>query len=318
VHHIFGETTRRSFLKTAAFSGFALTVGCLPRKVLRKIHGYAGKKLRIVFYTDVHSRTEWETPLALRQAADTINAQEADLVIAGGDLITEGFQSSAITVEPRWQLYMKMHRAINAPIYPVIGNHDLVAAIPEDGTSPSDNPRKNFLKTFDLNQTYRSFNSCGYHMILLDSICITGDSFKYQGMVSEEQLEWLKEDLSKLSNDTPCILATHIPLLTSFYQVIQGSTVLVPKNRVIVNNREVLSLFRDRNLVLVLQGHLHVKEMVEFRSTTFITGGAICAKWWRGPWYGTEEGFCVITLNDNSLEWEYIDYGWEARRPPNQ
>ena len=80
----------------------------------------------------------------------------------------------------------------------------------------------------------------------------------------------------------------------------------------------MLEAFKDHNLMLVLQGHLHARELLRWHDTTFITGGAICAKWWRGNWYGTEEGFNLITLRDGRVEWDYIDYGWEARRPSNR
>jgi hypothetical protein len=74
-------------------------------------------------------------------------------------------------------------------------------------------------------------------------------------------------------------------------------------------------MIRDHNVILVLQGHLHAKEMVKWRETTFIVGGAVSGKWWRGSWHGTEEGFNLITLTEGQVAWEYIDYGWEARRP---
>ncbi len=312
------KITRRSFLKNVGLTSLAFTIGCIPRRTtwIRSVPG--GKKLRIVFYTDVHTRTEWDTPLALQKAADSINAQEPDLVIAGGDLITDGFQSSHATVEPRWREYLKMHRNINSQVYSVLGNHDLVAAIPEDGTKPSENPRGYFLDTFDLEKTYCSFNIGGYHFILLDSIHVVGGELMYHGMIWPEQMEWLENDLRGISQDTPIVLATHIPLVTSFYQITKGTPMPAPPNRVIVNNKEVLKLFRNHNLILVLQGHLHVEEMIRFRNTMFITGGAICGKWWRGSWYGAKEGFCVITLNDNSVELEYINYGWQARRPVDQ
>ena len=96
--------------------------------------------LKLVFYSDVHARTEWDTPKALATAADAINAQKTDLVIGGGDLITDGFQASAASVAPRWDVYMTMHNAIKGELHTVIGNHDLVAAIPEDGTEPAKTP----------------------------------------------------------------------------------------------------------------------------------------------------------------------------------
>ena len=58
--------------------------------------------------------------------------------------------------------------------------------------------------------------------------------------------------------------------------------------------------------------------VVNSQNTTFITGGAICARWWRGPWHGTAEGFNVITLQGNRIDWQYIDYGWETKRPRNR
>jgi hypothetical protein len=55
----------------------------------------------LTFYTDVHARTEWNTPGTMALAADVINAQSGDIVITGGDLITDGFQSSVAKVELR-------------------------------------------------------------------------------------------------------------------------------------------------------------------------------------------------------------------------
>ncbi len=308
------KITRRRFLQTAGLGGAMLAAG-LPTTVTWARPGPSAKKLRFIFYTDVHARTEWDTPRALQRASEAMNVQKADFMIAGGDLITDGFQSGAAKIKHRWDIYLKMHQGIPVPVYPVLGNHDLVAAIPEDGTNPSDDPRRIFRDIFGLHSTYYSFTACGYHFIILDSILISGGELKYQGTILPDQLEWLREDLSGVSKDMPIIIITHIPLVTAFYQLTYGTTGPAPKNRVIVNNRQVINLFNEHNLILVLQGHLHIKERVMLNGTTFITGGAICAKWWRGPWYDTEEGFSVITLDNNKVFWEYIDYDWIARRP---
>ncbi len=210
-----------------------------------------------------------------------------------------------------------MHRAIHGDLYPVMGNHDLVAAIPEDGTPPARDPRAIYRAKMSLDQTYYSFDAVGYHFVILDSVEVTGDEYKYRGMIWPEQLEWLKQDLSRVPRSTPTVLATHIPLLSAFHSARKGATSAAKKNRVVVNNRDVLRVMEEHNVILVLQGHLHVKELVMWRDTTFIVGGAISGKWWRGSWYGTEEGFNVITLTENHVDWEYIEYGWEARRPLN-
>jgi 3',5'-cyclic-AMP phosphodiesterase len=274
--------------------------------------------LRFVFMTDIHARTEWDTPAALQQAATAINEQKPDLVVAGGDLITDGFQSSAATVEPRWDAYLAMQKSIQAPVQAAIGNHDLVAAIPEDGTPAAADPRGLFREKLDVEETYRSFNTNGYHFILLDPIRVVGGNLKYEGWIGPEETEWLKADLAAVDAKTPIVLVSHLPFLTTFFQDTEGAIANAPKNRVVVNGTETLRLFKDRNLILVLQGHLHVSELMRTRGITFITGGAICGKWWRGDWHGTKEGFDVITLRGNQVDWEYKEYGWTSRRPANE
>lgn len=309
--------TRRHFLGKM-IAGAALFAGCSPKKTMWPAVGSDKGSVRLVFFTDVHARTEWETPMAMSRAADAINGQKADLVIAGGDLITDGFQSSATKVTPRWDAYMKMHQAIDLDVYPAIGNHDLVAAIPEDGAAPADHPRSIYLGRMGLERTYFSFNAVGYHFIILDGVHVTGDKYQYHGLIWPEQLEWLRRDLSSIARGTPIVLVSHMPLLSAFFNASYGATYAAKPNRVIVNNRDVFKAIGNHNLILVLQGHLHVKEMIRWQNTSFITGGAICGKWWRGDWYGTPEGFNVITLTRNHVAWEYIDYEWEARRPPNK
>jgi 3',5'-cyclic AMP phosphodiesterase CpdA len=302
------KLTRRELLATVAVAG-------LPLRAAWSAKGAPGDTLRLAFYTDVHARTEWQTPQALELAARAINASKPELAIGGGDLITDGFQNSAETVAPRWRVYLAMQRALRAPVYPVIGNHDLVAADPEDGSQPSPDPREEFRARLGVARTYRSFDAAGYHFVLLDSIQVSGDELRYHGKVDDAQLAWIRDDLATVNPETPIVLASHIPLLTVLYQATEGATVAGQANRVMVNNTEVLELFAEHNLLLVLQGHLHVDEMLRWRDTTFITGGAVCGKWWRGAWHGTREGFGVLTLRPDRVEWEYQSYGWQARRP---
>ena len=309
--------TRRKFLyRTAAW--LAALAGAGKTKVAWPARGSKKGSVRLVFYTDVHARTEWETPAAMLKAAAAINAQNADLVIAGGDLITDGFQSPPAAVVPRWDAYMKMHRTIDSDLYPTIGNHDLVAARPEDGSPPATDPRAIFLAKTGLKRTYYSFDAVGYHFVVLDSIQVTNDALQYHGMIRPEQIEWLKQDLVKIPKSQPVVIVTHIPLLSAFYSASRGATITAPKNRLVVNNIDVLNLIQDYNVILVLQGHLHVKEMIRWQGAAFIVGGAISGRWWRGSWFDTAEGFNLLTLSGDRIEWEYIDYGWQARRPANQ
>ena len=310
-----GESTRRHFLRGLGSGGALIVLPPVLSQTACTIQGSEQGVLRLVFYTDVHARTEWETPNALMMAAGAINAQKADLVLGGGDLITDGFDSTSEEVAPRWDAYMAMRRAIEGEHHAVIGNHDLVGALPRDGSPPSSDPRLDYKQRLGLTRTYRSFDALGYHFMLLDSMRVSDDRYKYHGWVSLEQREWISEELSRIPSGTPIVLVLHIPLVTAFFSATKGATFQAKPNRVVVNNTEVLALFAEHNLVLVLQGHLHISELLRWRSTTFITGGAVCGKWWRGPYLGTEEGFNVVTLHRDRVEWEYLDYGWSALRP---
>jgi len=305
--------TRRRFIGGLAAAGTLGVLQPLSRMVWATT-GPASTPLRIVFFTDVHARIEWETPVALAKAASMINAYEPSLVIGGGDYITDGFQSGAEAVEHRWSAFLDFYNAIEADKYPAIGNHDLVAAIPEDGSPAADDPKAIYLSKMGLDQTYYSFDAAGYHFMMLDSVQVIGGEYKYRGYIDAEQQAWIMSDLSTVERDVPIVVTLHIPLLTAFYQATKGTTFAARPNRVTVNNREVLALFKKHNLLLVLQGHLHAKEMLRWRDTTFVTGGAICAKWWRGPWHGTGEGFNVLTLGLNQVDWQYVEYGWKSRR----
>jgi 3',5'-cyclic AMP phosphodiesterase CpdA len=306
--------SRREVLRGVGLTGAAIACG-LPAEAWWPAAGARRSTLRLAFFTDVHTRVEWDTPQALELAAAAINRERPELAIAGGDLITDGFQSSADAVAHRWDAYLEMHRALAAPVAPVLGNHDLVAAIPEDGTLPAADPRAEFRRRLAVERTWRSFDAGGYHVMLLDSVEVVGGKHKYHGRISAEQLDWIRDDLARIDSTTPIVLATHLPLATAFYQHTDGATAAAPPNRVVVNNREVLELFAGHNLLLVLQGHLHVDELLRWRRTTFITGGAVSGKWWRGSWHGTGEGFGVVTLRPDRVEWRYLGYGWKARRP---
>ncbi len=74
----------------------------------------------------------------------------------------------------------------------------------------------------------------------------------------------------------------------------------------------MLDAFEGHNLKLVLQGHLHILEEAYINGITFITGGAVCAKWWEGTRDGMEEGYVLLKVKGEEIDWEYIDYGWEV------
>ena len=306
--------TRRRFLNSVVAGCGALVFGSQGCSLWRP----RAAPVRLLYYTDVHAIHQWDAPQAMQRAVSKINERRADLIINGGDLIHGGFHLSEPAAEVRWDAYQVMHDAIKGEIFSTLGNHDLVAVNPKDGSSPSVDPRESFRNRLGLERTYYSFDALGYHFVVLDSVQINSAQNHYVGAIGPNQIAWLKRDLSMIPTSRPIVAVTHIPLLTSLHAATQGATEATPRHTVIANNVEVLETFANHNLILVLQGHLHVNELIRWRNTTFITGGAICGAWWRGPRLGTEEGFGVVTMDGERVYWEYIDYGWESSRPRKQ
>lgn len=308
-----GVISRRALLESLGASSILLASPALARTSWG-IRGSGRGVLRLVFYTDIHATANSRTSTALSMAAEAINAQNADLVLCGGDLIAGGFNARPNDVAPRWDAYTAMARAIEAEHHTVIGNHDLVGARPEDGSQPAPDPRLEFRRRLGVSRTYATFDALGYRFILLDSLRISDAPHMYDGWVSSEQRDWIRGLLSRTPSNMPIVILLHMPLLTAFFAATRGATFQAQPNRVVINNIEVLELFTDHNLILVLQGHLHVSEVVQWRGTTFLTGGAVCGNWWRGSYFDTAEGFSAITLRDDRIDWEYIGYGWNARQ----
>ncbi|MDD4055941.1 MAG: metallophosphoesterase, partial [Bacteroides sp.] len=130
--------------------------------------------------------------------------------------------------------------------------------------------------------------------------------------INKKQLEWLKKELSELSSSDPVVLSTHVPFYSLYYPLVENRYVFLD---VITNYKEVLDVLKDYNIQLVLQGHQHIHEEILLQNIQFITGGAVCANWWNGPFYGTKEGFLLVEIDkQNKFTWEYVSYGWEAKK----
>jgi 3',5'-cyclic AMP phosphodiesterase CpdA len=269
--------------------------------------------LRLAFYTDVQATEEWGVPEAMTMAAAAINAVEPDLVIAGGDLILGGFSAEAVEAEKKWGVYAKLADALVAPVHAAIGNHDLVGAA-SIGAEDAVAARRSFLTRHGLERSYYSFDYEGRHLIVLDTVQIVGGHGGYEGGLDEAQREWLLADLRKVGADTPVILVSHMPLLTVYPVATRGWLEVPDANRVIQKANELLDMFAEHRLELVLQGHLHAFERIDWRGTTFVTGGSVSGDWWRGPHEGTPEGFTVIEFDGDEISVRYESYGWRSRR----
>jgi hypothetical protein len=197
------------------------------------------------------------------------------------------------------------------PVYNTAGNHEHYAFYKKEEIERDDPDYGDKMYLNRIGETHYSFDHQGWHFIILNSIMETEDR-GYRGGVSPDQIEWLQKDLEQIDNETPIVVSVHIPLISAMTQIKDGSLAINPEGVVINNSKEVLSLFADKNLKLVLQGHLHyLEDLYMDGKTHFITGGAVSANWWRGARDGMEEGFVRIKVDGDNFTWEYIDFGWD-------
>lgn len=272
---------------------------------------------RFAYLTDIHVQPEKGAGEGLRQCLRAVNAlpQRPDFVLTGGDLIMDSLDVSHERLKVQWQLFDECWKTLEMPSHHTLGNHDVGGWSAKSIILPgeSDYGKKLFADRYGQGRTYRSFDHGGWHFIILDSIGQNVETRDYLGWVDEEQQEWLKADLARTGKTAPVILVTHIPFHSVWGQMNadprKGES---PKS--LVNNAHVLrKLLAPYNVKLVLSGHGHVLERIQFGNTTYIQGGAVSGMWWKGPVFGNPEGFGVVTCRrDGSFAFDYQGYGWKV------
>lgn len=270
------------------------------------------KSFTFIFMTDIHIQPELNAVEGFKKAIEEINRINPDFVINGGDFVMDALGVNFERADTLYKLYLETAQLINAPVYNTMGNHEMFGINKNSGVS-KDHPeygKKMYEKR--VGKRYYAFDHKKWRFYILDSAVET-DEGKYIGLINEEQFEWLKKDLEKVDKNVPIIISTHIPFITTMTQFLKGSLESNSKALVINNSKEVLELFKNHNLKLTLQGHLHIMEEITIlNKMKFVTCGAISGKWWEGPNRGVEEGFLVVNIKNDELSYKYADYGWNA------
>lgn len=287
---------RRKFLKSLAVATASASVIPLTSS---KTARTKKNKFSFAFFTDTHlSPYKPESFKGLKKAIQNVKKTDVDFILTGGDNCDmHGMQ---ITIKQPLEFYNRMkstYEESGLPVHFGIGNHDRYYDV--DKNDPLHGVGL-FEKVIGTN-SYYSYDYNGWHFIMLDSGALHVDDI---------QIEWLKKDLASISKNTPIIVVSHVPFFSMYYPITSGQFI---KRDVIENFQEIWDILRTGNLKLVLQGHQHIYEEINVKGNQFITAGAICAKWWKGPFHETEEGYLKIDIDKNdNLSWKYIDYGWNA------
>lgn len=287
---------------------FHLVFVLLFQSLAQNSDAKADDSFSFVFMTDIHLKPEMNAPKGFQMAIDKTNELNPDFVITGGDLVYDAMRGGQARCDSLFSLYKEMSKGFRMPVYNTLGNHDLFAIYPESPESETHPDYKYGMFERYFGKTYYSFNHKGWHFVVLNSLDVTADK-KYRGHFREEQIEWLKSDLDKTDSLTPIVVISHIPMLSLRGQMAGSAGPMID------NVAEVFKMLENKNLKLILQGHIHWKESGQVNDRfEFITGGSIAGNGWKGRRHNTKEGFVQVNMQGSELSWEYIDHGWERER----
>lgn len=314
---------RRKFLKTLAAASAAAAFPSVPHLNTRVANTVAAAakpqspaSFDFVFFTDTHIQPELDAAHGCQMAFAKIAAAKPEFAICGGDLVFDALGASRGRTDMLFDLYQRTEASVQVPLHHAIGNHDLYGIFTQSGAAPTDPGygKKMFEDRIGAH-TYYSFDHRGYHFIILDSIFPTPDRL-WEGRIDDAQLQWLARDLAAIPPNAPVIVITHVPLITG-YLAYGPKPDGAPRHDTVsvANSPEVIALFQSHNILAVLQGHLHINELVNYKNCQYACCGAVCGNWWHGPRLDFPEGFTIVSLREGKISWRYETYGFRSVAP---
>ncbi len=256
-----------------------------------------GPEFSFVYVCDIHLtngvpdngyKMLQESQLFFQDIIKGINALNPDFVIFGGDQV-EGVGKN----DANWQFFVDVAQGLQCPWYFVFGEDDI------SGKSPVDK-----LEVFGPDLKGRGLGgattywSCDplekVHLIGLDSSQANSNT----GDISEEQLNWLKQDL-KNNKGKFTIVACHHPLLPP--APYDGGP---PFDEYIVPNgadvRETLGTSRD--VRLVLSGHLYLNKIQLERDVYHVSSAGLDIYPCQYKYFGVTKDAIVMESYSVSLD----------------
>lgn len=269
---------------------------------LRPLTGGAETDFRLFCIADPQCQTTTHIGRFMNETIPDIAAQVAASTvpcygITLGDVIWNNATTDVINLMPRMKLAMSPENVGGMPIFQVIGNHDnaVISVKKDDYTVEHDIAAQRFFE-YKFGPINYSFNRGKVHIIGMDDIIFPNHN-DYSCGFRDDQVEWLRQDLSHVSKDKIVILCVHIPLRNS------------ASNK---NVQTVLSMLEEFAEVHVMSGHTHYAENDVYESYYEHVHGAACGAWWLSTINtdGTPNGYAIYDIEGTSLtDWKYKGTG---------
>ncbi len=245
LHQHGDEIDRRGFLKCMAWAGtgllWSISGGILSSCTFGQVAGSAGQGANADFtfaqISDSHigfnNVPNTNVTGTFQQAVAKINglARPPALLLHTGDISHLSTPDQFDTVDQ----ILKGSKI--SQVFYIPGEHDTFV----------DNGQQ-FLKQFGQGSTgngWRSFDYKGVHFVGLVNVWnLQAGGF---GVLGQEQLDWLRKDLERLSDSAPIVVYAHVPLWAVYPTWGWGTT----------DAEQALSYLRRFGSVTVLNGHIH-------------------------------------------------------------
>jgi Icc protein len=252
-------------------------------------------------------RDYWQ--FTLDEAISEVNKTDAELVIVNGDL-TSWF------TEHEFNLTKKMLDMLRMPYYVLRGNHDRVGDQPEDY----------FLKVFDLERSWYSFDHGGFHFVCLDDNRLEDGWHGFP----EEEWRWFQNDLREHFM-MPTFVFVHRPIGADWMDVdedIRGRYLAI-----LSQNEQVVGCFNahsHRGKVVTVPEftrdvlHIEVPAVKEYPTgfgvvrvyeggymyNFYMTHSQECLEWsdmTRGEYFGMAPRIIMCGIEDRNLVYKFSD-----------
>lgn len=196
------------------------------------------------------------------------------------------------------QAVKDLYADANGPVRAIPGNHDLDFDAADD-TRSVDTYRRDFgapYYSYDVGDTH----FVGLFNVIYDGQKDDGSNGGYSEAITDEQLEWLRNDLSHVDPDTTVVVAAHAPIV-SYREVVTD------------NATELYEILADHPNAVTIGGHSHTLEHLQKGDARAewaeagipeLTHDQLVAGAVSGSWYSGD-------LNENEVPLSYTSDGAE-------
>ena len=272
----------------------------------------SSRTTRFVHLTDTHVRPgDASGPGTLAAFAAALEFHP-DFLITGGDHVGCVLSADAGDAHAQFNEYRDVLSAASppCPVYPVMGNHDVFGwGKPDVAQSTRGYGKAMAMQYLGLRRTHYTVDAGAWRILCLDNIAPRPGG--YCGDLDAAQTEWLRHELAFAGHKHVAVV-THIPLLSAavFFDGedrVREDHWHVPDAWMHRDCGPLLSILRQGNARLMISGHIHLLDRVEYNGMTFICDGSVSGNWWHGAYHETPPGIGVFDLHDDgTFEHDYV------------